>query len=407
MSCNNILDVSSIEFCNNIVNYTQDTNSASIEIGNLDTTTGDFSGNRIHLDSDKYNVSIGYDAGSSDLSANTIAIGKSAGSTSQNEKAIAIGYNAGSQQSANAIAIGPNAGSSQNEHAVAIGQYAGYQDQSTNAIAIGSYAGYDSQSANSIILNAQTDLSLNSDNSGLFIAPIREDPSGTNILVYDLSSKEIKYSSVLSSLTVNEIYCNRITSRNDNNCYIIFQDIIGADGADGADGSYEIWMHSNGAVHYTSVSDRPNGETIIRGRGPIVHSDDRLKHNERNITNSLDIIKKLNPYTYDMTNKFYDASYVGDISGIYYYKAGFIAQQIRQIEEISFCSIGEEYDICNNPIPMGIDYNSLFTYNVAATKELDSIVQIQQTKLTELEAENLLLKSNLNEILREMGKETI
>ena len=46
-------------------------------------------------------------------------------------------------------------------------------------------------------------------------------------------------------------------------------------------------------------------------------------------------------------------------------------------------------------------------YNIAATKELDNIVQTQQNEINELKGENLLLKSKLNEILSEMGKETI
>ena len=213
---------------------------------------------------------------------------------------------------------------------------------------------------------------------------------------------------VNGNIRVNEIYCNKIISANDNNCYFVFQD------GNGGDGIYEIWMHSDGATSHNLVQDKANGETMIRGKGVIVHSDDRLKHNEKYINNSLDIIKKLNPYTYDMTNKFYDASYVGDISGIYYHRAGFIAQQIREIQEISFCSIGEEYDSSNNPIPMGIDYNSLFTYNVAATKELHIIVNNQQntinelnTKVQSLEYENLLIKSALNELLSEAGKSTV
>ena len=74
--CNQILDVSSIQFSNHIVNYTEDKNSASIEIGNLDTTTNDFCGNRIHVGRSNYNIFIGYNAGSSDISANTIAIGR-------------------------------------------------------------------------------------------------------------------------------------------------------------------------------------------------------------------------------------------------------------------------------------------------------------------------------------------
>ena len=53
-------------------------------------------------------------------------------------------------------------------------------------------------------------------------------------------------------------------------------------------------------------------------------------------------------------------------------------------------------------------------YHIAAAKELDNIVQTQQneinelnTKVQNLQIENTLLKSKLNEILSEMGKETI
>lgn len=57
--------------------------------------------------------------------------------------------------------------------------------------------------------------------------------------------------------------------------------------------------------------------------------------------------------------------------------------------------------------------NMLFFYivlninNVAATKELDIIVQNQQTEITELKNENTLLKNALNTLLSEAGKSTI
>ena len=108
-----------------------------------------------------------------------------------------------------------------------------------------------------------------------------------------------------------------------------------------------------------------------------------------------------------MTNKFYDASYVGDISDTHYYRAGFIAQEIRQIEEISFCCIGEEYDNSNNPTPLGVDYNSLFTYGIASIQELNILIEAQQTEIELLKQENELIKSKLNELLIIANKETI
>jgi len=59
-------------------------------------------------------------------------------------------------------------------------------------------------------------------------------------------------------------------------------------------------------------------------------------------------------------------------------------------------------------------YNDLFVYNIAATKELDAIVQVQKTQINEqntriqeLEAENATIKNALNQLLSDAGKPTI
>jgi hypothetical protein len=77
-------------------------------------------------------------------------------------------------------------------NAIAIGWYAGYDRQGSNAIAIGGLAGSTLQSSNSIILNA-SGASVNSQNSGFFVSPISTTTSTSNYLVYDLATKEIKY----------------------------------------------------------------------------------------------------------------------------------------------------------------------------------------------------------------------
>ena len=114
----------------------------------------------------------------------------------------------------------------------------------------------------------------------------------------------------------------------------------------------------------------------------------------------------------------YQENYNGDISGIWTWEAGLIAQDILKINDLSFClkngdRISEETGQLIEE-PYSLDYNSIFTYNIAATKELDNIVQTQQneinelkTKVSTLESENTILKSKLNEILTEMGKTTI
>ena len=127
-------------------------------------------------------------------------------------------------------------------------------------------------------------------------------------------------------------------------------------------------------------------------------SDDRLKHNEANITNSLSIINKLNPQVYDMTTDFYDASYNGTISGEYYHRAGFIAQEIRQIEEISYCCIGDEYDSSGNPTSLAIDYNSIFTHGIHAIQELNNTIENQRTEIATLQTENINLNNEISVI---------
>ena len=114
-------------------------------------------------------------------------------------------------------------------------------------------------------------------------------------------------------------------------------------------------------------------------------------------------MRKLQPQTYDMTNDFKDADFTGTISGEYNHRAGFIAQEIRNIEEISYCCIGEEYDNSGNPTSLALDYNSIFTYGIAAIKEIDNIVVNQENtinelnnKVTTLENENTSLKNELN-----------
>ena len=148
------------------------------------------------------------------------------------------------------------------------------------------------------------------------------------------------------------------------------------------------------------------------------NSDDRMKHNEININNGLNIIRQLKPQKYQKTYDLLDANYIGDLSGYSWeYESGLIAQEILEINDISFVvNGGDYYDESNNLIehPYGVNYNSIFTYNIAATKELDNIVQTQQneinsltSEISNLKEENTLLKSKLNEILTEMGKTTI
>jgi hypothetical protein len=141
---------------------------------------------------------------------------------------------------------------------------------------------------------------------------------------------------------------------------------------------------SNGVNIYESaltVHSYPVNATAFN-----VTSDDRLKHNEEDITDSLSIIRKLKPQKYQKTKEMKEADFNGTLTeGEYTVEAGFIAQDVQKVPELNFCvkdPISEDKDVYH------LDYNSIFTHNVAATKELDALV-------TELRAETASLKERV------------
>lgn len=202
------------------------------------------SGSKINfgLDSGRYGqsdgaVAIGWEAGKTSQSVETVAIGLGAGRSNQQDFSVAIGAYAGSiEQDSTAVAIGFSAGKqSQDKYTVAIGQMAGSFEQGlgaiaigasagevgqgSNAIAIGNLSGRTSQAANSIIINA-TGSSMRADASGaLYVKPVRE-RAAAKALYYDVSSGEISYSDISGGSIVGEANGGRIgTNTLYNNSY--------------------------------------------------------------------------------------------------------------------------------------------------------------------------------------------
>ena len=123
------------------------------------------------------------------------------------------------------------------------------------------------------------------------------------------------------------------------------------------------------------------------GSQQTTYSDDRLKHNESNITNGLEVIRLLQPQKYQKTRIMLDKDYNGDLNEYeWFWEAGFIAQDILTINDISYSITGGDYyDASNNLIEDSyrLNYNNIFTYTTAAVKELDVIVQAQENKINE------------------------
>lgn len=131
-----------------------------------------------------------------------------------------------------------------------------------------------------------------------------------------------------------------------------------------------------------------------------INSDDRIKYNETDISNCLGIVRQLHaPQRYekfipkeenDQIQAFpTDASWndVKSNDDIHYCdEIGFIAQDIQQIPELSFSVRGQEYDASGNATPLSLEYQNIHNITTGAVKELDAIVQQQQTLIALLEA---------------------
>ena len=137
----------------------------------------------------------------------------------------------------------------------------------------------------------------------------------------------------------------------------------------------------------------------IDSTGIVLSSDDRLKHNEINIVNGLEIIRKLNPQKYQKTKNFKQPDFSGIVNEPYIIESGLIAQDVYKINDISYTvTVGDEIK------PYYLNYNDLFVYTIAGLKELDSFVQKipEYTSIKNLaNIENLL--NNQNNIIQRLN----
>ena len=123
----------------------------------------------------------------------------------------------------------------------------------------------------------------------------------------------------------------------------------------------------------------------------IITSDNRYKHNQKEIKNALSTLEKLNPKVYLKTSNAYETNQVFDLNsdGLpindsgelikHIYEAGLIAQDIQNIDELKKFVSGNER--------LGLNYNSIFSYMVAALKELNQKYKDEKSKVSSLESQ--------------------
>ena len=157
-------------------------------------------------------------------------------------------------------------------------------------------------------------------------------------------------------------------------------------------GASKLHIDTNGkvGVGLTNPTEELDVAGDIKASGTITASDDRLKHNETAITNGLSVIRRLAPVAYDKTKDMILPNFNGDLGVPFKREAGFIAQDVKLIGDVAFAVRGGDYTNEQGQTitsSFGINYNDLFTYGLAATKEIDAIISAYPNRFDALEGE--------------------
>ena len=127
-------------------------------------------------------------------------------------------------------------------------------------------------------------------------------------------------------------------------------------------------------------------------------SDDRVKHNEQTIVGAIEILGKLTPKKYIKTTEMYDADHDFELDAngdpvdengepvAHAIEAGVIAQKVLEVPELAFTVSPEGVDEDGNVTsPHGLNYNSLFTYAIAAIQEQQQLIEDLKSRIETLE----------------------
>lgn len=129
-------------------------------------------------------------------------------------------------------------------------------------------------------------------------------------------------------------------------------------------------------------------------------SDDRIKFNETTLNgaSSLSIINQLQPKKYEKIDEK-PASTTGtwiptdteweSVKTNYNWvvETGLIEQDIQSITDLAYTVTGNEVDDNDNQTLLGLKYNDIFLYHIAATKELSSQLDAEKAKTSTLQTQ--------------------
>jgi hypothetical protein len=166
------------------------------------------------------------------------------------------------------------------------------------------------------------------------------------------------------------------------------------------------------AIAQSTATEKLDVNGAVKATAFDNSSDDRVKKNEKNITNALSVINKLSCETYDKvkqivfkkeqpTNTGFDNfskttdEIDWDLNNYheFYKEAGFIAQEVFEIDELKeYVKKGDENKLWT------LNYNSIFTYAIASIQELSQENNELKTKISNLETENTELKNKISNL---------
>jgi hypothetical protein len=166
------------------------------------------------------------------------------------------------------------------------------------------------------------------------------------------------------------------------------------------------------AIAQSTATEKLDVNGAVKATAFDNSSDDRVKKNEKNITNALSVINKLSCESYDKVKQIVFKKEQPTNSGLdnfskttdeidwdlnnypesdFMKEAGFIAQEVFEIDELKdYVKQGDEKKLWT------INYNSIFTYAIASIQELSQENTELKNKINNLEADIALIKQNLN-----------
>jgi len=187
-------------------------------------------------------------------------------------------------------------------------------------------------------------------------------------------------------------FVQKISNGHSSSAYGLFVHLTA--GHDNKTSEYIRCVTGNGNINFNVYSDG-----TIFADGASLGSDDRIKHNEEKIVNAVETLSKITPKKYFKTTKLYDANHDFDLNSDgspidesgepvkHRVEAGVIAQEVLGVDELKFAVSPETKDENGNvTTPYALNYNSLFTYAIAAIQEQQQLIEDLKSRIETLES---------------------